>query len=72
MLQQRRSLQFIITSHHPYIINAINFKHWKIVTRSAGVVKTHNADEFALGKSKHTAFMQLLQLDEFQKGTEVA
>ncbi len=72
MLQQRRSLQFIITSHHPYIINAINFKHWKIVTRRAGVVKTHNADEFALGKSKHTAFMQLLQLDEFQKGTEVA
>ena len=70
ILQPRRSLQFILTSHHPYIINAISFKHWKLVTRNKGIVKTHNASELNLGKSKHDAFMQLIQLEEYQTGSE--
>lgn len=70
MLNADRSLQFIITSHHPYIINAIDFFHWKVVTRSGGVVKTLNATELNLGRSKHEAFMQLLQRPEYQTGTE--
>ncbi len=70
MLQADRSLQFIITSHHPYIINAIGFSHWKIVTRTGGVVKTHDAADLNLGRSKHEAFMQLLQRPEYQTGTE--
>ena len=72
IMQSRRDLQFILTSHHPYIINAINFKHWKLVTRNGGVVRTHNAEKFNLGKSKHDAFMQLLQLEEFQTGSAIA
>mgnify|MGYP000479810266 CR=1 FL=1 len=71
ILQSRRSLQFILTSHHPYIINSISFKNWKLVTRTEGIVHTRNATELNLGKSKHDAFMQLLQLEEYQTGSEI-
>jgi len=67
----QRDLQFILTSHHPYIINTIGYKHWKLVTRKAGVVKTQGADEFKLGKSKHEAFLQLLNLEEYKSGVSV-
>jgi predicted ATPase len=70
ILSSRRQLQFILTSHHPYIIDAINFDNWKLVTRNAGIIKTHNISKFNIGKSKHSAFMQLLQLDEYQTGQE--
>ena len=72
ILQSRRDLQFILTSHHPYIINSINFHNWKLVTRTRGVVKTQDASDLNLGKSKHDAFMQLLQLEEYQTGSEIS
>ncbi len=72
ILQSGRSLQFILTSHHPYIINAIDFNNWQLVTRDAGVVKAHDVSRFNFGRSKHDAFMQLLQLEEYQTGSEVA
>jgi len=64
----RRDLQFIITSHHPYIINNIDFKHWKLVTRDAGVVKTLEPESLNLGKSKHDAFIQLINLEQYRNG----
>lgn len=70
ILKSKRDIQFILTSHHPYIINNIPFENWKLVTRRAGVVKTHDASEFNLGNSKHDAFMQLMQLEQFQSGLE--
>lgn len=33
LLLENRNMQFIITSHHPYIINNIPMEYWKIVTR---------------------------------------
>lgn len=66
----KRKLQFIVTSHHPYIIDAVPFSHWKLVTRKTGVVKTHDMNHYNFGKSKHSAFMQLLQLEEYQTGIE--
>lgn len=70
ILSSNRKIQFILTSHHPYIIDSIGFENWKLVTRNAGVIKTHNMDKFNIGKSKHSAFMQLLQLEEYQTGQE--
>ena len=70
ILASKRQLQFILTSHHPYIIDAIGFNNWKLVTRNAGITKTHTLDKFNIGKSKHSAFMQLLQLEEYQTGQE--
>lgn len=70
ILSSKRKLQFVLTSHHPYIIDSISFSNWKLVTRNSGVIKTHDIEKFNIGKSKHSAFMQLLQLDEFQTGQE--
>ncbi|MEM7656276.1 MAG: AAA family ATPase, partial [Bacteroidota bacterium] len=72
MLVSSRQLQYILTSHHPYIINTIPFTNWKLVTRKAGVVKTHDPSRWDFGRSKHDAFMQLMQLEEFQTGREMS
>jgi predicted ATPase len=68
LLSAGRNLQFIITSHHPYIINNIDFKHWKLVTRNKGKVKTLEPETLSLGKSKHDAFIQLINLDQYKNG----
>lgn len=70
ILSSKRQIQFILTSHHPYIINNIGYQNWKLVTRTKGVVNTHNPQEFNIGKSKHDAFMQLIQLEQYQTGLE--
>jgi len=64
-----RNLQFIITSHHPYIINQINFENWKLVTRKGSEVITRKATDIVdFNKSKQQAFIQLTQLEEFTTG----
>ncbi len=70
ILNSERNLQFIITSHHPYIINNVDMQHWKVVTRNGGVVRTHTAEELHLGKSKHRAFTELVNREEFRTGKE--
>lgn len=71
ILSSKRQIQFVLTSHHPYIINNIDHSNWKVVTRSKGVVSTHNSEKYNIGKSKHDAFMQLVQLDQYQTGIEI-
>ncbi|GAA6618709.1 AAA family ATPase [Scytonema sp. NUACC26] len=71
LLLENKNMQFIITSHHPYIINNIPMEYWKIVTRRGGVVTATNAKEFNLGKSRHQAFMQLINLDAYREGITV-
>ncbi|MCI4625644.1 MAG: ATP-binding protein [Candidatus Magnetoovum sp. WYHC-5] len=63
-----RDMQFIMTSHHPYIINAIEMKYWKIVYRKGGDIYTKDASEYNLGKSHHEAFKQLIQLADYKGG----
>ena len=46
LLYDNRGLQFIITSHHPYIINSIGMEHWKVVSRNGGTIITQNAKDF--------------------------
>lgn len=70
ILSSKRKLQFVLTSHHPYIIDAISHSNWKLVTRNAGIIKTHDINKFNIGKSNHSAFMQLIQLEEYQTGQE--
>lgn len=64
----RQDLQFIATSHHPYIINAVDYQDWKVVTRNGGRISIHKASEFQLGKSRHKAFTQLVNLEAYQTG----
>ncbi len=71
IVSYKRNLQFVMTSHHPYIINNINSANWKVVTRKAGVVKNFDASALNIGKSKHEAFTQLINLDKYSDGVEV-
>jgi predicted ATPase len=71
LLLEDRELQYIMTSHHPYIINNVPMDYWKLVTRKGSTVKVRRAEEFQLGKSKHEAFMQLIQLEEFAEGITI-
>ena len=63
--------QFILTSHHPYIINNIPYERWLIITRENGEIKAHKAAEFDLGKSRQENFIKLINLKEFQEGVIV-
>lgn len=71
LIDDSRNIQFILTSHHPYIINAIGMEYWKVVSRRGGVISTKDAKEYKLGKSKHEAFKQLIQLSDYRKGIKV-
>jgi len=70
ILVSDRNLQFIITSHHPYIINDISLSYWKIVTRKGGIVTAIDAEKFGIGKSKHQAFTQLANLTAYSEGID--
>jgi ABC-type dipeptide/oligopeptide/nickel transport system ATPase component len=71
LLLENRNLQFILTSHHPYIINKIGMEYWKIITRKGGVVTARDVKDFNLPKSRHQAFMQLINLDAYREGIAV-
>ena len=68
LMHRERELQYIITSHHPYIINNIPPQYWQIVTRQGGKVSTHQTADLNLNRSKHKAFMQLINLEEYTEG----
>lgn len=70
LIFEHSRLQFIATSHHPYIINKIPYDFWKIVTRKGGHIKTFDAKEFKLGESSHERFMNLINLPQYRKGIE--
>lgn len=63
-------LQFILTSHHPYIINNIPISAWKLVQRRGSRVKVLSARDIPeLQRSSHfDAFDRLLNLEEFEDG----
>ena len=66
IMHENKNLQFIATSHHPYIINNIPYEYWKIVTRKGGHININDASDYKLGKSKQEAFMQLTKVLENQ------
>jgi len=66
LIHENKTLQFIATSHHPYIINNIPYEYWKIVTRQGGHISICNASDYHLGKSKQDAFIQLTRILEQQ------
>lgn len=62
------NIQFIATSHHPYIINKIPYEYWKIVNRKGSDIKTFDAKESELGKSHHDRFMNLINHPFYKQG----
>ena len=68
LLYANTNIQFIATSHHPYIINKVPFDHWKIVTRNGGVISTFDAKDFDLGNSHHDKFLTLINHPYYKNG----
>jgi predicted ATPase len=68
LLYDDSNIQFIATSHHPYIINKIPFDHWKIVTRKGSAIKTFDAKDFDLGNSHHDRFLSLINHPFYKQG----
>jgi AAA domain, putative AbiEii toxin, Type IV TA system len=72
LLNYRKDIQFIITSHHPYIINKIPMKYWKIITRKGSLVTATDATDYEeLSGSRHKVFTQLLNLPAYTEGIQV-
>lgn len=66
-------VQFILTSHHPYVINQIPIKYWQLVHRRGSTVTLISARDIPalMEKSYHDAFDRLLNVDEFLQGIEM-
>jgi predicted ATPase len=71
-LRRPRELQFILTSHHPYIIQNIPSDQWQIVTRKGSTVRVIEAETISALKtnSAHDKFIQLMNLKEFEEGIQ--
>jgi len=64
ILSRAPHLQFIITSHHPYVINNIPWQTWKLVKRHQNRVNVNEAKnllEFRDEESFHEKFIQLIK-----------
>lgn len=66
MFTERKDLQFIITSHHPKIINAIDKDKWKIVDRCGTTVTNGGSITYGIGNSQHDAYFNLVNRWEYE------
>lgn len=66
-LTARDDCQFIITSHHPYVINHIPIANWKLIERDGSVVRLRSAASLPELRhaSHHEAFLRLINLDAY-------
>jgi len=69
ILDKSSDIQFILTSHHPYIINNIPWKTWQIVSKSGNKVKVRKASDIpaldtASSLDKFTQLINLLDSEE--------
>lgn len=69
LITEREDLQFIITSHHPKIINEISKEKWKIIDRDISVIKNSSSDQYGIGNSQHEAYFNLINRWEFEGRT---
>ncbi len=61
--------QFILTSHHPYVINNIPWEYWRLVTRKGSEVTVKDATSIPEldSASSLEKFTQLINLEEFEE-----
>lgn len=71
ILDKSPNLQFILTSHHPYIINNIPWKTWQLVSRTNGTIRTRKAVDIPQlnTASSLDKFTQLINLLEYEEQT---
>ena len=66
------NIQFLVTTHHPYLINSMPMKTWRVFHRDGSKVSIKGGEEFEqkYGKSKQKAFIQLIN-DPFYSGNQL-
>lgn len=64
--------QFVITTHHPYLINTMPIDNWQIFHRKGSDVTIKNGSAYVerFGQSKQKAFIQLINDPFFTEGLE--
>jgi energy-coupling factor transporter ATP-binding protein EcfA2 len=64
--------QFIITTHHPYLINNMPVSNWQIFHRIGSHVGIKSGDDYVekFGKSKQKAFIQLINDQFYAQGAQ--
>ncbi|MBR3457264.1 MAG: ATP-binding protein, partial [Selenomonadaceae bacterium] len=55
-----KKVQFLLTSHHPYIINQIPLSNWLVVSQTDSVVDGKPAAELGIGKMERERFFELI------------
>jgi len=72
LLEEQRDNQILITSHHPYLINAIDVKSWFVFHRAGTqvTIKPGTELEKKYGRSKQALFTQLLNDPFYAEGIE--
>lgn len=66
LINERTDLQFIITSHHPKIINQVSNSKWRIIEREINVVKNSDSEEYGISHSQHDAYFNLINRWEYE------
>ena len=64
--------QFFITTHHPYLINSMPIKHWRVFNRTGSSVSIKDGRDLEgkFGKSKQKAFIQLINDPFYSDGIQ--
>ncbi|MCP4603322.1 MAG: ATP-binding protein [Proteobacteria bacterium] len=67
-----RNIQYIVTSHHPYIINSFSPRDWAVLHRSGGAVTIRYGEENLekFGQSKQESFIKLINDSFYTDGVE--
>lgn len=70
LIEHGKTNQFLVTTHHPYLINSMPIKNWLVFNRRGSVVRIKGGKELenAFGKSKQKAFVQLLNDPFYSQG----
>jgi predicted ATPase len=72
LLEEETQIQFIITSHHPYIVNNFPMDKWFVFHRKGYEVSVLYGEDIIkkYGKSKQEAFIKLINDPFYNKGVE--
>lgn len=71
-LRRQHELQFVLTSHHPYVIQNVPKDWWRVVTRRGGVVSVRPASEIPElnTSSRQDAFTLLVNSSVYEEGIQ--
>jgi len=72
LIERSAELQFVVTSHHPYVINSVPINRWRLVTRKGSVitVKDERVIRALQGNSAQDRFIRLINLSDYEDGIQ--